>query len=259
MPIFTSGLVLLLSLWGGNRLGTSIDRSKSMEDVHKCMHWIKRLETRYVPIGDYLQTLLLINRQVALLWPPMVRPSLFALNFILTADRDVLYELASVGDLPLPSSISRLPQKRERSGTLEVSLSVNGSGRAFPSEEEQYTEQTPVAPSQLSPSLPVHSDELGTFPMHDASLFLTHGDQPLAGTSHRHNWHTNSQTLYSQYENMYHGTPRYTESEYPDNREAGQTGPYATELSLGSGGSGVTGDQNQRTMAMWSNAPTGFQ
>ncbi|KAF8913636.1 fungal-specific transcription factor domain-containing protein [Mucidula mucida] len=226
MPIFTSGLVLLLSLWGGNRSGTSIDRSKSLEDVHKCMHWIKRLETRWHYCGR--------------LW-------------------DVLYELASVGDLPLPSSISRLPQKRERSGTLEVSLSANGSGRAFPSEEEQYTEQTPVAPSQLSPSLPVHSDELGTFPMHDASLFLTHGDQPLAGPSHRHNWYSNSQTLYSQYENMYHGTPRYTESEYPDNREAGQTGPYATELSLGSGGSGVTGDQEQRTMAMWSNPPTGFQ
>ncbi|KAF9020649.1 hypothetical protein BDZ89DRAFT_1138498 [Hymenopellis radicata] len=222
MPIFTSGLVLLLSLWGGNRSGTSIDRSKGMEDVHKCMNWIKRLETRWHYCGR--------------IW-------------------DVLYELASVGDLPLPQSISRIPHKRERSATLEVSLSA--SGRAFPSEEEQYhsnNEQTPVAPSQPSASLPVHSDELGRLPVHDESMFLTHGDQPLAGPSHGHNWYANSQTPYAQYEGTYHGTPTYAESEYYGS--GGQTGLYATGLPeelLGAG------DQDQRTMAMWSNAPAGFQ
>ncbi|EJF60413.1 hypothetical protein DICSQDRAFT_137505 [Dichomitus squalens LYAD-421 SS1] len=42
LPLFTSGLVLLLNLWGGKRSGLS--NEKTMTDVHKCMQMLKHLE-----------------------------------------------------------------------------------------------------------------------------------------------------------------------------------------------------------------------
>ncbi|KAK0209141.1 fungal-specific transcription factor domain-containing protein, partial [Desarmillaria ectypa] len=69
MLSFNAAIVLLVNVWGGRRAGLAIDVNKEMEDVHKCMRVLARLETRYQYAG--------------VLW-------------------DVLYELASSGDLPLP-------------------------------------------------------------------------------------------------------------------------------------------------------------
>jgi len=44
MPVFTSGIVLLLSIWGGKRSGLFMDPNKEMVDVHKCMKVLKALE-----------------------------------------------------------------------------------------------------------------------------------------------------------------------------------------------------------------------
>ncbi|TCD62493.1 hypothetical protein EIP91_006814 [Steccherinum ochraceum] len=81
MALFTSGIVLLLNIWGGKRSGLSTDPAKEMADVHKCMKMLKKLEPRWHTAGR--------------LW-------------------DVLYELASVGDLPLPQSSPSPSNKRDR-------------------------------------------------------------------------------------------------------------------------------------------------
>ena len=44
MAVFSSGIVLLLSIWGGKRAGLAIDPQKGMEDVHKAMRILKAME-----------------------------------------------------------------------------------------------------------------------------------------------------------------------------------------------------------------------
>jgi hypothetical protein len=51
MPVFTSGIVLLLSIWGGKRSGLFMDPDKEMVDVHKCMKALKAMESRLPTAG----------------------------------------------------------------------------------------------------------------------------------------------------------------------------------------------------------------
>jgi len=51
MPVFTSGVVLLLSICAGKRSGLFLDPNKQMDDVHKCMKALKTLEGRFHPAG----------------------------------------------------------------------------------------------------------------------------------------------------------------------------------------------------------------
>ncbi|KAG2018384.1 nuclear protein [Coprinopsis cinerea AmutBmut pab1-1] len=87
MAVFTSGIVLLLSIWGGKRSGLSTDPNKEMVDVHKCMRMLRACEKQWHSAGR--------------LW-------------------DILYELASVGDLPLPQP-SPPSNKRERDSETPIS------------------------------------------------------------------------------------------------------------------------------------------
>ncbi|KAF9032105.1 hypothetical protein BDZ89DRAFT_1063488 [Hymenopellis radicata] len=66
---FTAALVLLLNIWGGKRTRMNLDPDKEMLDVHKCMQVLKDMEQ--------------IWRFAGRLW-------------------DILYQLASIGELPLP-------------------------------------------------------------------------------------------------------------------------------------------------------------
>ncbi|TBU65203.1 fungal-specific transcription factor domain-containing protein [Dichomitus squalens] len=97
MALFTAGIVLLLNIWGGKRSGLSTDPAKEMADVHKCMKMLQTLEPHWHTAGR--------------LW-------------------DILYELASVGDLPLPQASPTPNHKRERdadSPTSCVSVTSNAS------------------------------------------------------------------------------------------------------------------------------------
>ncbi|KAJ6467070.1 fungal-specific transcription factor domain-containing protein, partial [Mycena vitilis] len=67
--MFTSGLVLLLNVWSSKRTGLVSDTHREMVNVHKCMEVIRSFESRWQAAG--------------VLW-------------------DILAELASVGQLPLP-------------------------------------------------------------------------------------------------------------------------------------------------------------
>ncbi|KAI9511917.1 fungal-specific transcription factor domain-containing protein [Russula earlei] len=103
LPAFTAGIVLLLNIWGAKRSGNVTDPAREMEDVHKCMAVLQAAEGRWHAAGR--------------LW-------------------DVLYELASVGDLPLPLP-SPSSAKRERDSDSPVSLQSStsastGSGPPLP-------------------------------------------------------------------------------------------------------------------------------
>ncbi|EIW84598.1 hypothetical protein CONPUDRAFT_142812 [Coniophora puteana RWD-64-598 SS2] len=87
----TSGIVLLVSIWGGKRSGMVINPEKEMVDVHKCMAVLKLCERRYPFAGKF--------------W-------------------DLLYELASAGDLPLPQARPTGAVKREREEDLSSVASV---------------------------------------------------------------------------------------------------------------------------------------
>ncbi|KAF5381669.1 hypothetical protein D9615_005628 [Tricholomella constricta] len=67
---FSAGVVLLLSIWGGKRSGLSTDFDREMGDVKKCMDILQASESRWYLAGRL---------------------------------RDILCELASVGDVPLAS------------------------------------------------------------------------------------------------------------------------------------------------------------
>lgn len=182
LPAFTAGIVLLLSIWGVKRSGVSIDPAKEMEDVYKCMQVLKDAETRWHSAGR--------------LW-------------------DVLCELASVGELPLPQP-SPPSSKRERdsdspgsntygdsppAATPSSSLydgprPIAGSRRV--SKEQSMTFHTPSSSSHRRssasishshavstssypyPVLPMHSDELGRLPFNPPyNTFDARGDQSV--------------------------------------------------------------------------------
>ncbi|KAG6334450.1 hypothetical protein ID866_4639 [Astraeus odoratus] len=144
MPAFTAGIVLLLNIWGGKRSGLSTDPVKEMADVHKCMDFLKICEGRWHSAGRL---------------------------------RDVLFELASVGDLPPPQPSPTGAMKRERdSDSASPSSSQSFSPASVPSQDgprviagSRRVNRT-GSPPRRQPApvahLPVYSNDLGRLPIH---------------------------------------------------------------------------------------------
>ncbi|KAF8625237.1 hypothetical protein AX17_006903 [Amanita inopinata Kibby_2008] len=134
MAVFTAGIVLLLNIWGGKRSGLSTDPHKEMADVYKCMQVLRLSEQRWHMCGR--------------LW-------------------DILYELASVGELPLPHSSPPSSNKRERD------------------EDSLLTESTPspVGPGELGtltltvPTVPLSMSSTST-----SSSSLQEGPRMIVGS-----------------------------------------------------------------------------
>ncbi|KAG6899670.1 hypothetical protein C0993_008130 [Termitomyces sp. T159_Od127] len=138
IAIFTAGVVLLLSIWNSKRLGVSMDSSKEMEDVHKCMQALRLCESRWISAGR--------------LW-------------------DIMYELAFVGDLQLPNPSPPVSHKRDRDSDSSAG-SVTTPTPPPPSAENHraIAGTRRVAAKALSPlqppyTLPVYSNELGNMPI----------------------------------------------------------------------------------------------
>ncbi|GBE88069.1 predicted protein [Sparassis crispa] len=170
MAVFKAGIVLLLNIWGGKRSGIMTDPEKEMADVHKCMKMLKVLEPRWHTAGR--------------LW-------------------DILYELATVGDLPLPQPTPPT-YKRERDADSPISVSsapspatsstvdtaqrtIAGSKRVSRDATSATSAASPMFTQGSRPTvplppdvnmmssnavnttpfdLPIHSDELGRLPLH---------------------------------------------------------------------------------------------
>ncbi|KAF7424023.1 hypothetical protein PC9H_009323 [Pleurotus ostreatus] len=178
---FTAGVVLLLNIWAGKRSGLTTDPKKEMADVHKCMKMLRSSEKRQDP--DCWSSM--VGRYYLYTYLPTDLPS-----------RDILYELASVGDLPLPQA-SPAPNKRERgsdspaSSTTEdasVTMSPPNMPRSLAG-SRRIASKDPISLSSRGTStmgLPIHSEELGRLPLHGEadpnSLIRTDNDMQ-AGTS----------------------------------------------------------------------------
>ncbi|KAG6901652.1 hypothetical protein C0995_009543 [Termitomyces sp. Mi166 len=142
IAMFTSGVVLLLSIWNSKRLGVSMDSSKEMEDVHKCMQALRLCETRWISAGR--------------LW-------------------DIMYELAFVGDLQLPNPSPPISNKRDRDSDGPVGPVARSATPPSSTEGPRAIAGTRrvVAKTQISLQpkaeaaypLPVYSNELGSIPI----------------------------------------------------------------------------------------------
>ncbi|KAI0692333.1 fungal-specific transcription factor domain-containing protein [Cytidiella melzeri] len=143
--LLSSGVVLLLNIWGGKKSSTSTESMKEMQEVHKAMNIVKALEPRWYSAGR--------------IW-------------------DILYDLANVGDLPLPQ---RCSQKRPRgdvpdemspqSSPISSERQVAGSKRVQQyqqshQQQRQKDGQPSSSSAQSSFTLPLYSQELGRMPLH---------------------------------------------------------------------------------------------
>ncbi|KAG8709844.1 hypothetical protein FRC09_000448, partial [Ceratobasidium sp. 395] len=111
---FTSGIVLLINVWGQKKSGGTADPNGQIKDVHKCMDVLKSNEHRWHSAGR--------------LW-------------------DILYELASFGDLPLPQPSPKESNKRERDAETSptVASTVTSSTEQTPSPNTGAGAPRPIA------------------------------------------------------------------------------------------------------------------
>ncbi|KAK7466198.1 Gypsy retrotransposon integrase-like protein 1 [Stygiomarasmius scandens] len=279
---FTAGIVLLLNIWGGKRSGLSTDPKKEMADVNKCMQLLRSCEDRWHSSGR--------------LW-------------------DILFELACVGDLPLPNASPPVKNKREWGADSPASQSSEGAivadapteGRAIagsrrvassnPSSQTTKSSPSsfhnPESPSNLQLfSLPMYTDELGRLPLHGQVNFSTRSQPPtqqdqqpstMNGSTASGFWYPHnvipsgqgSMTLSSPnypaqqnpvpyYDNSGYSAPYMnggdgaaTESTSPDLQQYWVAGPQQQPNVVPRANN--TGFIDQDTIAMWSNAPTGFE
>ncbi|GLB45768.1 putative fungal specific transcription factor [Lyophyllum shimeji] len=271
MTTFTAGVVLLLNIWSGRRSGLNTDPSKEMLEVHKCMQALRRCEVRWPSAGR--------------LW-------------------DILYELASVGELPLPKPSPPANNKRDRDadspassstlGTNSPSLSVTeaprtiaGSRRVNAAGKQPATahgESQPPTEPPMSFALPLYSNELGRLPInpHEQSsassqsfgqsaqnqgLPPTYWGPGLPDASLPFNM-----DMYTQFG---YNSPSFVTSASAPNTlfEGGKTSlgdadtaAQSDQAMIAGQGQYATGlDPNMQalidndTVAMWSNAPSGFE
>ncbi|KAG5645116.1 hypothetical protein DXG03_006930 [Asterophora parasitica] len=275
--IFTAGIVLLLNIWGGKRAGLSTDPIKEMADVHKCMQALRKCEVRWHPTGRL---------------------------------SDIMYQLASVGELPLPDPSPPPSNKRDRDAedspasssahasdspgftaseprTIAGSRRVQSHAQLHPSQVDQ---QTPLP-------LPLYSNELGRSPMDQPPLSLqvrkqsapsqqglmsTFWDIPInpsGGANPSTSAHSQSnpsaggfpfsEDFYNQMGLGFDGsfvqstTPAPTQASYVAGNAGGTVPVQPQSMVAGNGVYGGAGALNplldSDTVAMWSNAPTGFE
>ncbi|KAJ7833497.1 fungal-specific transcription factor domain-containing protein [Mycena leptocephala] len=101
LAVFTAAVVLLMNIWAGKRSGLSLstDSGQEMAEVHRCMQVLRGCETRWQSAGK--------------LW-------------------DILFELASVGQLPLPATINtNTSNKRERGAEEPKSAAAASSAESW--------------------------------------------------------------------------------------------------------------------------------
>ena len=175
MPIFTSGIVLLLNIWGGKRSGININPVKEMEDVHRCMSALSRSEKRY-----FFSSLSGPNTNHG-------RPRWHSAGRLW----DILYELVSVGDLPLPQASPNPSNKRERDSDSPLSTEVSNvdtsppvegsrviagsrrvSGAKKTMQKQTVTQGHPIQ-SENEFQLPIHTHDLGKMPLHPIAEYPT--------------------------------------------------------------------------------------
>ncbi|KAJ7087974.1 fungal-specific transcription factor domain-containing protein [Mycena belliarum] len=148
--VFTSGIILLLNVWSGKRTGLVPDPSREIANVHKCMQVVRLCEQRWQTAG--------------LLW-------------------DILYELASVGQLPLPATPSS-------AGVPEADDEKQAHTEQYP-HSHAHSARYPACTTAPLPGEAAQRIHLGTRglrqtferPMHDAQFRAPYAPAGLAPQS----------------------------------------------------------------------------
>ncbi|KAJ7751555.1 fungal-specific transcription factor domain-containing protein [Mycena maculata] len=245
---FTSGIVLLLNVWNGKRTGLPPEMNTAITEVHKCMACIRVCEKRCVSfLHLQLITAYPLNRwQIAgLYW-------------------DMLYELAVIGQLPLPMPAPPVPSlgtpgsrssnshKRGREDDGAEDHPVFAARVHYPPYQDTYSASSVAwdLPVEHTPQLPTYTAELGRLPVYNQHT-------PLAESS--------SSSWYPQQTSAAPlGYPDFTpgagfdtgaESMSMFTADGLEGGEYVVEgVEFAGIGDGLSSD----AMAMWVNAPTGF-
>ncbi|KAK0447587.1 hypothetical protein EV421DRAFT_149015 [Armillaria borealis] len=117
MSIFSAAIVLLLNIWSRRRSGISFDEKKELSDVHKCMKTLQIFEKQWPFAGR--------------LWCVFTLMKTWAHGCLLRC-KDVLYELASVGELPLPHPGVSPSNKREHDSDSPLSVGSESPPTDYP-------------------------------------------------------------------------------------------------------------------------------
>jgi hypothetical protein len=182
--MFTSGIVLLLNIWGGKRSGININPVKEMEDVHRCMSALSQSEKRCLfrlQSGSNTYYGRLRWHSAGRLW-------------------DILYELVSIGDLPLPQASPNPSNKRERDSDSPWSAETSSTNNSSPVEgsrviagsrrvsgAKKAMQQTTMQEHSVQPrnnfqlQLPIRTHDLGRIPLHPIAEYPAGAGPSLMG------------------------------------------------------------------------------
>ncbi|KAJ6571027.1 fungal-specific transcription factor domain-containing protein [Mycena vulgaris] len=217
---FTSGLVLLLNVWSGKRTGLPPQMNSAISEVHKCMASIRVCEERWPSAG--------------LFW-------------------DLLYELAAISQLPLPErSAPSAPaagdssnKRRREEDIVPEGLNSTTAVAHYPPHDDRYPTSLPAAAaSHQFAELPTYTADLGRLP-----VFHPYAD----GSS----WDP-TQPFTSPL-----GFPDFAVGGAAGDNAASVAGSQEPVLIPGGGYSTEFGAHvnmiSNDAMAMWANAPMGFE
>ncbi|KAJ6460652.1 fungal-specific transcription factor domain-containing protein [Mycena vitilis] len=194
--IFTAGLILLLNVLSGKRTGLVSDTRWEMATVHKCMEVLRLYENRWQSAGSF--------------W-------------------DILAELASVGDLPLPGMHS--PATEDTQPNTQAS-------RVSHQEFDRTIEEPQLRAFELYEPPPLHAH---------SSFASDSGSSSFVGDSVSSGPMPMGLSVF---------TPTYASETFPHPEASyGEIYPAQASRELGDMMDFIDND----TIAMWANAPTGLQ
>ncbi|KAF7353493.1 Zn(2)-C6 fungal-type domain-containing protein [Mycena sanguinolenta] len=230
--VFTSGMILLLNVWSGKRTGLPPHMNSALTEVHKCMATILVCEKLWQAAGIFY---------------------------------DVLHELATIGQLPLPKagippdSVSSNPGKRARENDDEVQVPPTSAPAVYyPPMDNIYhptlsdsasAVNTPPIAHQFGP-LPTYTTELGKMP-------VFHQNPPRPSESMSSWYPTQSATPF--------GRPDFaTGVQLPDggaDNAFNMDDLFASDVEIAGASNHAlaAGGMSSDVQAMWVNAPTNFE
>ncbi|KAJ7676702.1 hypothetical protein DFH06DRAFT_612830 [Mycena polygramma] len=256
--VFTSGVILLLNVWSGKRTGLPPHLNSAITEVHKCMKAIRVCEKRWQTAGLYY---------------------------------DLLSELATIGQVPLPKEPSR-PTPSAATGTNNTQSQkrareeddVGRYGAAMPVQHPPYANAFQPAPSTsqsqtaqpfypagetawefavaASLGLPMYGGDLGRLP-----VFHQNAESNSRSAASTSGWQGAAPLGFPDFTvpvgvdttdsmaNAFNAFGADGLGVFGAAESNGTSNGFALGVGVGGGADGMGSD----TMAMWANAPMGFE
>ncbi|KAJ7169255.1 fungal-specific transcription factor domain-containing protein [Mycena crocata] len=221
--VFTSGILLLLNVWSGKRTGLVQESSRDIENVHKCMEVLRLCEQRWQAAG--------------LIW-------------------DILAELASVGQLQLPNHGNpRITgYEHEYNGDLRVMETMNHATSLPLNPTQQYYTEPPLSES---PSHSMPDPCVSHYSSHDDPVYDTQYTSPYASRMPSFSDNIGDPRSIGptpMAPDVFVSSPQPSQW-FPHEDLRMDADPAQASRELGNMMSAIDSD----ILAMWTNAPTGFQ